>query len=248
MTETRRLITIPFSHFCEKARWALDRVGLSYREEPYAPLLHAPAVLLATKRKSRTTPVLIDDTQIIGDSTDILQHLNKTYSASWLYPTPEALELEEHFDKRLGPQARALGYGYVLPNRALALEMFGRYTPKWQGNFMKVAFTPVRALMVRGLGINPSNSDRARTTLIKTFGEVSERLKDGRRYLCGDTFSAADLTFAALASPLLCPPEHPRFMTLAESPPEYRADVQQFLDSPAGAFALRMYAEERTKN
>jgi hypothetical protein len=24
----RRLLTIPISHFCEKARWALDRAGL----------------------------------------------------------------------------------------------------------------------------------------------------------------------------------------------------------------------------
>ena len=34
-----RLITIPLSHFCEKARWGLDRVALRYREEPHAPLL-----------------------------------------------------------------------------------------------------------------------------------------------------------------------------------------------------------------
>ena len=40
------LITIPLSHYCEKARWALDRVALPYREEPHAPLLHR----LATKR------------------------------------------------------------------------------------------------------------------------------------------------------------------------------------------------------
>jgi len=28
-----RLITIPISHYCEKARRALDRTGLPYREE-----------------------------------------------------------------------------------------------------------------------------------------------------------------------------------------------------------------------
>ncbi len=43
------LITIPLSHYCEKARWALDRVALPYREEPHAPLLHR----LATKRNER---------------------------------------------------------------------------------------------------------------------------------------------------------------------------------------------------
>ena len=29
----RRLLTIPISHYCEKARWALERAGLAYREE-----------------------------------------------------------------------------------------------------------------------------------------------------------------------------------------------------------------------
>ncbi len=30
---SRRLLTIPISHYCEKARWALDRAGLDYVEE-----------------------------------------------------------------------------------------------------------------------------------------------------------------------------------------------------------------------
>ena len=29
-----RLVTIPISHYCEKARWALDRAGIGYHEEP----------------------------------------------------------------------------------------------------------------------------------------------------------------------------------------------------------------------
>ena len=28
-----RLVTIPISHFCEKARWALDRAGVDYVEQ-----------------------------------------------------------------------------------------------------------------------------------------------------------------------------------------------------------------------
>ena len=27
------LVTIPFSHFCEKARWSLDAAGIAYPEE-----------------------------------------------------------------------------------------------------------------------------------------------------------------------------------------------------------------------
>ena len=34
------LITMPHSHYAEKARWALDWLAMPYREEPHVPLLH----------------------------------------------------------------------------------------------------------------------------------------------------------------------------------------------------------------
>lgn len=40
-----RLITVGFSHFCEKARWALDHSPLQYYEEKHGPALHLAATL-----------------------------------------------------------------------------------------------------------------------------------------------------------------------------------------------------------
>src|SRR6476660_3987756 len=34
------LVTIPISHFCEKARWALDRAGVAYEERPHVQVIH----------------------------------------------------------------------------------------------------------------------------------------------------------------------------------------------------------------
>ena len=36
----RRLVTIPISHYCEKARWALERAALDYREERHVQGVH----------------------------------------------------------------------------------------------------------------------------------------------------------------------------------------------------------------
>src|SRR3954453_21680817 len=36
----RRLFTIPISHYCEKARWALERAGLAYVEERHVQGVH----------------------------------------------------------------------------------------------------------------------------------------------------------------------------------------------------------------
>jgi len=52
------LVTIPFSHYCEKARWALDYTGYDYVEEGHVPVLHRIAVKLATS-PCTSVPVLV---------------------------------------------------------------------------------------------------------------------------------------------------------------------------------------------
>ena len=88
-----RLITIPPSHYCEKARWALDYLGVPYREEGHPPLLHRWAVKTAAGR--RTTPVLVAGDTVLSDSTDILQYLDTTYVEGWRpYPRDSQLRVE----------------------------------------------------------------------------------------------------------------------------------------------------------
>ena len=60
-----RLITIPISHYCEKARWALERAGLHYREQRHVQGIHR----LAARRAGGgpTVPVLIAPQGVIGE-------------------------------------------------------------------------------------------------------------------------------------------------------------------------------------
>ena len=115
------LITIPLSHSCEKARWALDRVALPYREEPHAPLLHR----LATKRSERgTVPVLVHGGRRFSDSTAILVHADAVGAGDLLYPRDAAFRrevdaLEEQFDTELGPHVRRFAYAQLLPHAKL---------------------------------------------------------------------------------------------------------------------------------
>ena len=49
------LVTIPYSHYCELARWALDFSGIEYQEVKYSPGYHAKEVgLLRSKRSDRS--------------------------------------------------------------------------------------------------------------------------------------------------------------------------------------------------
>jgi glutathione S-transferase len=109
-----RLVTIPISHFCEKARWALHRAGVSYVEEPHLQLVHVAAARRAGGRRS--VPVFVArDGEVVADSTDILRWADRRIAASRrLYPDgelgAEAATLEDELDEGLGPDSRLWMY------------------------------------------------------------------------------------------------------------------------------------------
>src|SRR5882724_491215 len=71
MSEDPVLITIPISHYCEKARWALDRAGVSYQERAHLQVLHWIPVARAGGKK--TAPVLVWGDRVFADSADIVE-------------------------------------------------------------------------------------------------------------------------------------------------------------------------------
>ncbi len=120
LKKTFRLITIPVSHYCEKARWALTRLRIPYTEERHMPGFH----LLATRRVGgKSTPVLIADLKTFTDSTDILKYLDELAPTNAkLYPTAPELhrqveEVENLFNERLGPATRCWDYSHVMQGK-----------------------------------------------------------------------------------------------------------------------------------
>jgi glutathione S-transferase len=70
------------------------------------------------------------------------------------------------------------------------------------------------------------------------FDMVAELLSDGRPFLCGERFSAADLTFAALAAAVTAPPQYGvRLPQPDELPEPVAGELRAFRDHPAGRYA-----------
>ncbi len=249
---TCTLVTIPISHYCDKARWALDRAGIDYREEGHAPILHFPA---ARKRKgTRTVPLLVHDQGVETDSTDILHWIDaRVTPAQKLFPDEPDLRArvvasEERFDRSLGPAARRWAYFHVLPNARLATSLIGQGAPAHERAILRALFPLFAGLMRRGMNITAGKSAQSLEKIHQLFADVSGQLADGRRYLCGDRFTAADLTFAALAAPVLLPDEHPKMHApWAEMPVAMRTEIAALRATSAGQFGLRLYREERTR-
>jgi len=246
-----RLITIPISHYCEKARWALERAGIPYSEEAHLQGFHYLAVWRAGGR--RTVPILVTDEATYYDSTDILRFADARASPDRrLFPGDDAgrevERLTRAFDGSLGPAGRLWMYDALLPHRKCVLDYASAKVPRWQARTLPTLL-PIIALGLRKLlGVTNDSVAQAFAEVTATYERVSERLSDGRRYLVGTSFSAADLTFAALSAPLVLPREYGVPLPRLDEIPEAMAErVRAFRAMPAGRFVMRMYAEERPK-
>ena len=247
---TATFITIPLSHYCEKARWGLDRAALPYREEPHIPMLSR----LATRRRDAVTvPLLVHGDLRLASSTGILIHADASRGGDFLYPRDVSLRsqvdaLETSFDQDLGTHVRRWAYTHLLPDKALLRELWSRGAPRREVFFLPLIMPLARKLLRAGYKVTPEGGARSLQRIDDIFREVDKRLSDGRQYLVGEKFTAADLTFAALAAPVLFPAQCRAVLpTLGQIPDAMRAEVLRLRETAAGRFALRLYSQSRAE-
>ncbi len=244
------LITMPHSHYAEKARWALDWLGLPYRESSHIPLWHR----LATRRQGGgSVPVLVHGERRLLDSTDILVHADAAMGGDRLYPRDEALRREvdaweERFDTVLGPHSRRWAYAQVLPHRGLLRQMMSRGVPRLEAALLALIMPVIVPTIRSAFRVTPDSAERSLQRVNEVFGEVDEHLSDGRAFLVGGRFTAADLSFAALASPVLLPVAcGASYPAVDAVPATMRDEVMRLRGTAAGAFGLRLYAGQRQR-
>jgi glutathione S-transferase len=250
MAETPILITIPISHYCEKARWALDWAGITYEERAHLQVIHWVPVKRAGGGK--TAPVLVWGDRVLADSADIIEEASaRAQPGRALLPdeptaAAEVRELQSNFDERLGPEGRRWMYFNLRGRRDIAISYACAGVPAWQRRGLPLAYPFVARIIDRYLDITPASAAHSEAEVRAVFDGVAERLGDGRPYLCGERFSAADLTFASLAASVLMPPEYGVPLPQPdELPAPMATKVRELRAHPAGAFALKMFREER---
>jgi glutathione S-transferase len=246
----RRLITIPISHYCEKARWALDRAELEYTEERHIQGVHR--VLARRAGGGQTVPVLVIPEGVLAESEQIVAYADESLPEELrLFPADQALRrevesLSRWLDAGLGPEGRRLMYAHMFRERRLMLQVNNQGVPVWERRMMTALWPLMVRVAKHVLAIGPETIRVDEPRVLHALDTIADRLSDGRRYLTGDRFTAADLTFAALSASVLVPPEYGVALPQPEQLPPSLADkIRSFREHPAGAFALRLFREER---
>ena len=245
-----RLVTIPISHFCEKARWALDRAGISYREERHVQGIHVWAARRAGG--GTTAPVLVTPDRVIAQSQEILAWADeRTPPKRRLFPADAAERAEvdrlcRRFDHVLGPHGRRLMYVHILTAPEQMLPWNNQGVPRWEAQAIRRAWPVTLRWANRRLGIRPGCEVEDEAKVWRELDFVAGLLEDGRQRLCGERFTAADLTFAALAASVVIPPVYGVPLPPPDAlPAPMEALVERVREHPAGRYALTLFTECR---
>lgn len=247
--DTPLLWHIPASHFSEKVRWTLDYKRIPHRRR----VLGADYLIRAWRATGHgTLPILFLHGRAIGDSTHIIAALELSHPEPPLYPADEAarqraLALEDCFDEQLGPALRAATVTPLFrhdPDIALQLLTTGM-PPKAYDRLRPLGrIFPIYYRLRHNIRDAKLASDRA--TVTDALDRI-EQERRGRTYLVGDAFTIADLTAAAMLSPLLQPTEiqYPHGLELPGYLRDYRAEL---LKHPATQWAASIYQLHRGRS
>ncbi|HEX9967578.1 MAG TPA: glutathione S-transferase C-terminal domain-containing protein [Solirubrobacterales bacterium] len=243
-----RLITLQISPYNELARWSLERCGIAYREEPQALIWHT----IASRRAGGkgTTPVLVCGAEIVPESPQIVEWADRRSETAELFPSgadgEEARRLMMRLVDELGPESRRIAWTHLIDDLALADRHWGHGLPSTQRRAQPYLLRIAKPAIRRRMKLGDAPLEGVPVRVGEIFDEIAARL-DGRRFLFGDALSAADIAFAAMASPAILP-EHgfPVPMPTPDALSSVAPTVRALRAHPAGEFALRLYREERT--
>jgi glutathione S-transferase len=223
-----QLYQFPFSHFCEKARWALDYKGVPYRIVNLLPGFHQRTVRkLAPKT---CLPLLCDNGTIVQESSAIIDYLDEKHPNPSLTPLSpqaahEAREWERYLDQEIGVTLRLWSYYHRLPDQRLALRFLLQGSAWQKRPFFILAYPKVRRAMIQYMNINADTASQSERRLRAALDKLDKAL-ESHSFLVGNCFSRADLTACSLLSRFCLPDGNEASALLPPASLRLRAELE----------------------
>lgn len=232
----------PFSTYCEKARWALDHLGVSYQEVTHYPGPHTRAIKKLSGQTS--VPVLEDGSRVIAGSAAIIDHAMSAIPGSDLLPAEHEAKILE-WQKRLdniGATLRGTLFYDILQHPKLAVELLtaGQKRPlSGYGIFFRTMIPMLKRMLKQGL----PDEAKARADCQKILREIAEATSS-TGYIVGDRFTLADLAAASIFFPI-CMPEHSMGFAFTQKNPDIDRWKASWADNEAIPYIQAMYRNHR---
>lgn len=202
-----KLFQFPISHYCEKARWALDHKQIPYQAINLIPGLHLKPTKKLGVRSS--VPILQHNDKVVAGSSQIIDHLETLKPQNPLTFDNELLnkqvvDWEAILDSTAGINVRLAAYHVLLEHPEIVKPFFTHQGPWYGSLFVSFAFNKLSKTMRKLMNINQQTFDSGKQSLHLLLDKLSEHYSHSE-FLVGDRFSRADLTAAALFAPLVMP-------------------------------------------
>ncbi len=263
--EIPHLVTIPYSHYCELGRWAMDHQGDEYVEIKYAPGTHAKYVGQLRKdrsnrsessfvgqesgvhggRRKYAVPLLcLPGGTVLKDSWEILERACGAPAASW----------KTCIDQELGIAVRQLAYYHLLdPTTSHLISEMIRSASLYERVMWRFIGDKVMDGMKQLMAVTTENAVQGEAQVLEildTAGKDLERY--GGALQEGGGFGATEIAFCSIASIAVLPenwangaaslPDYERVS------PGYRAFIDRCRATRAGEFIMDQYRERRSKS
>ncbi|NNL57135.1 MAG: glutathione S-transferase [Pseudomonadales bacterium] len=243
-----KLYIFAISHYCEKARWALNYLDINYQPVYLAPGLH----LYSTKKfgvKSTSLPILQHAGDTIQGSADIIDWAERnTDSNKNLTPASEQLacrDIEKRLDDVVGVHTRRMFYSEALVEHSATVKpIFTKDLASAQRLIINTIWPLVRKKMISAMDLGAAQGKASQAILEQELDWLDQLLADGRPYLVADHFSRADLTAASLLARLAGATQHPQAAHLI-LPPGIAATAQQWSERPVMQWIRELYQKHR---
>lgn len=242
------LYVFNISHYCEKARWALDHFGIDHELKPVMVGTHRRiAKKLGASRGS--VPFLQVGDHVIAGSSAIIDWCEKQPSAPGVSlegsDAAQVRAIEKRLDDIAGVHVRRFFYSDALTSAPESVRpYFSNGLPLWQRAAVTLAWSRIVEIMKQGMDLGPEQGLASRAILDGELAWLDGLLADGRPYLTGKDWTRADLTAASLLAPLVAPKEHPVYQV--ENYPEIViATMKEWAERPILRFVLEAYATHR---
>ena len=243
-----RLYVFAISHYCEKARWALDYLGIDYELCCIAPGVH-----MSLSRKfglpATSLPILVDGDDVVQVSADIIfwaeEHSTNNRSLTPDRTLAECREIEKRLDNVAGVHTRRYFYSETLMDYPQKVKpAFLNGINAGQRALLHVAWPLIRRKMIKAMDIGKAQGQESRGIVDAELSWLDTLLSDGRPYLCDGRFSRADVTAASLFARLAGAAEHPYASTMF-MPPGIAADQAEWMERPSLVWIRDIYKRHR---